>query len=96
VKAVVPYAVFLVALILILLFFLLAIFSGWIKFTGFEATKYTCTIKLTNYCKDWWTKNFQSEPTPSWEARGPINCEQPDIGIKKPSVEDCKKILGIP
>ena len=94
-KAVVPYAIFLVVLIGMFLFFLLAVFSGWIQFTTFEATKATCNIKLTNYCKDWWEKHFEKEPIPTWEQRGPIGCEKPDIGISKPSVEECKRILGI-
>ena len=90
-KAIAVQAVFLIAVIAISLFFIVAIFWGWIDTTKFGTGQATCTAKATSYCGDW----ARNKERPGWWAtKEPIDCSREDIKITEPSCEECKQKIG--
>ncbi len=52
-KAVAVQAVFMIGVIAITLFFIVAIFAQWIDITKWGANEAACTAKKTSYCSNW-------------------------------------------
>lgn len=93
-KAIAVHAIFLVAVIMIFLFFVTVTFFGWIDWSGKEASKFSCTAKLHSYCSDWKKTDFTKTPW-DWYTKGPEGCERKEIGITKPDRDKCEEVLGI-
>ncbi|MBU5537460.1 MAG: hypothetical protein QW818_01460 [Candidatus Aenigmatarchaeota archaeon] len=85
-KSIAVQAVFLIAVIAISLFFIVAIFWGWIDTTKFGTSEASCAAKKTSYC----SSLLNNRPPPfDWDKKEPTDCEQ--FGITKPNTkEDCK------
>ncbi len=96
-KGVAPYAIFIVVLIGILLFFTMAIFFKWIDFSKTGANQIVCNSKLFNYCTEWWKGGFGSTPY-DWSGKAPTSgCEQ-FIRVSDgngPSITECKALIGV-
>lgn len=91
-KGIAVHTIFLIAVIIIFLFFATVIFFPWINWSKVEANKFSCTAKLHSYCSDWEKSNFEKIPW-DWNKKGPEGCEK--IGIVEPSEDKCKEVLGI-
>ena len=88
-KAIAVQAVFLIGVIAITLFFIVAIFWGWIDTTELGTSQATCTAKKVSYCGEW--ASNKKEPN-WWATKEPTDCDREDIKISKPTCNDCKSI----
>ncbi len=88
-KAVAVHAVFIVAVIVIFIFFLAAIFFEWIDVNKLGTNQATCRMKLMNYCND--LIKTGKEPF-NWNTKEPLGCE--NSGITQPDKIKCQEILG--
>jgi len=90
-KAIAVQAVFLIAVISISLFFIVAIFWGWIDTTKFGTSQASCTSKTISYCSDW----GRNQELPDWWAtKEPTDCGREGININEPTCEECKSRIG--
>ena len=80
-KAIAVQAIFLIGVIVIFLFFIVAIFWGWIDTTKFVTSQATCTANRISYC----SALSSNTKLPDWDDA----CS--DYKIYKPSsVQDCQ------
>lgn len=94
-KAMAPYALFMVAVIGIFLFFAMAYLSGWIGTTSCEALAWKCSSDQKAFCLKWWTNSgdFKTESKPDWKASNV--CKDKDskdtIPCQEPTADECRK-----
>ncbi len=82
-KAIAVQAVFLIGVIAITLFFIVAIFWGWIGTTKFGTGQASCTAKRISYCGGF----VGGKPPFDWNTKEPTGCEQ--YNIVKPDDQCC-------
>ncbi len=82
-KAVAVQAVFLIAVIMIFLFFVAALFFQWIEWTDESTNSFSCNAKMISFCSDW---RKEGKDPGWWESKGP-NCDE--FVTKPSSIDDC-------
>ncbi len=92
-KGVAVHTVVIVIVMAMLAFFSLVLLWHYMAGQQIEANKATCSIKLTNYCIEWYKRGFEEKPDPGWDEIPPENCE--DFDITEPTVEECQNILQV-
>ncbi len=90
-KAIAVQAVFLIGVIAISLFFISAIFFGWIDTTKFGTSQASCTAKKTSYCSG--LINSDKEPF-AWDEKEPTDCGREGIEISQPTKAECCSTYG--
>jgi hypothetical protein len=85
----------LVVLLVLFIFAAFVIFYSWVTINNAQASTELCSVKLLNYCTDWYSKGFKDVPY-DWSSKPPTGCEASPINIKQPANPvDCKSLLGI-
>jgi len=69
-KAVAVYAIFLVVLIGLMIFFTFAILIPWMGVQNCESASLSCASKQTAFCTEWYAASSTFEPSakPTWEG----------------------------
>ncbi|MDI6798882.1 MAG: hypothetical protein QMD12_02715 [Candidatus Aenigmarchaeota archaeon] len=89
-KGIAVKTLFLVVVIGMIIFFSLVIFWHLLDLQRIEANKAACLIKQRNYCE----RCVKNNKCPGdWNQIKPEGCG--DFGIYEPSLEECKKMMGL-
>ena len=91
-KAIAMNTATLIIIVGALIFFSFVIFYGWANLQNIEADRASCTIKLLNYCTEWWKNQFETVPY-NWADKAPIGCEKDPIKISQPTADDCNILV---
>ena len=91
-----PYAVFIVILIGMMIFIILAVTFHWLdNILPDQANRFGCNTKLINYCTEWRKNDFGATPY-TYADKKPTDCFEftgvPDSG---PDEGKCRELMGI-
>lgn len=89
-KGIIIHATWTVLLLFLLIFFSAILIFGWLGYINISTNQFSCSAKYNSYCIGWWKNNFDKEPF-DWNIQEPTKCEK----VNKPSIEDCKALVGI-
>lgn len=91
------YGVFIVILIGVTLFVIIAIAYKWVdNILPAQSSQYSCNAKLLSYCTDWFKNNFENKPDWVYGDKNPKECYQfTKVDDSGPSITTCKELLGV-